>query len=426
MVEMVIAISLIVVAFVPLTSVFWSGFKLAGSSSHRTDAFSMSGREIESLHADPYTLVGFYDDQSATAWNGQAAVSLGSCSTTCAQPFAPLILPTGTAVVAGVTYSIARYIYWANAQGLSGGMTSTTFAQAYKATTVTVSWNDVAGRHSVEQDSVIYPGGQGAYSGPGGSSATTTTTVPVIAPGTPTLALAVPQPVSPLNQQQIDLTIGGPTTGGAVAAYFVQWSTASSFAAPAQSPQLPPTSTTYSAQGLASGTAYYLRIFASNAAGQSGYSLSVTATTASASVATTVAVATTVPSTTTTTLPCNLGGFTVTTGVTGKTYLDNKGVMTENLGLNLAVNGSCASVATVQAVLHGTTTADPGSPFTLAGPSGGGQWSVTIGSNGQSNWTVGIHDLSIVLGGRPTSVSAGLLICDWTPPGQRSSSSTVC
>ena len=437
--------SLIIVAVVPLTSVIWNGLKVAGASSHRTDAFSIASRETESLHADPYGLLGFYGDQSASPWKGNTTVLVGGCSMTCTPPFAPLVLPTGSSTVAGVTYSIARFLYWADAQGLNNGATSTTFSQAYKASTVTVSWADQAGVHTVEQDSIVYPGGLGLYAGPGGAApSTTSTTAPLLAPGTPTIALAATQPAPPQNQQEIDVTITAPVGGGAVAVYFVQWSTDSMFSAPSQSPQLPSTSTSYAAQGLAAATTYYLRTFASNVTGQSSYSAVVSLSTASVpSTTTTPASTTTVPaittttgvstttsssstSTTSTTLACNLGAFTITTSSTGKTYLDKSGNMTENVVLNLAVNGACLWAATVVSYLHGTATSDPGAPYALTGLPIGGQWSVTVGSSGQGNWSVGTHDLTVLLGGRTTSISHGLLICAWKPPGQRSALATVC
>jgi hypothetical protein len=100
--------------------------------------------------------------------------------------------------------------------------------------------------------------------------------------------------------------------------------------------------------------------------------------------------------------------------------------MTENLVLNVAITGPCSWVVSVRSVLHGTSTPDPGAPFALSGPAGGGQWSATVLSTGQANWSLGTHDMTIVVGATVTSVSHGLLVCAWTPPGQRSSSATVC
>jgi hypothetical protein len=99
--------------------------------------------------------------------------------------------------------------------------------------------------------------------------------------------------------------------------------------------------------------------------------------------------------------------------------------MSENFVLGLAV-GPCLWVVTVQSVLHGTSTADPSSPYLLSGPITGGQWSDTVAASGQAGWSVGIHDMTVVIGGTSSSVTHGLLVCGWTPPGQRSSSSTDC
>ncbi len=431
-IELLVAVSLIVVVMVPITSVFWTGLKTSAASSHRTDAFAIATRESEALHALPYKLAGFYSDQAAPAWKTNTTVVLGTCSTTCTTPFAPLILPAGTTTPTpghtGVTYTIARYIYWTDSQGVNNALTSTTFPQAYKGTTVTVTWTDPAGTHAVQQDSIIYPGGQGVYAGPGGGASTTTTSAPVAAPGTPILVVALTQPsaLPPLylNTSEIDLTITAPQLGGPVAYYTVQWSTDPLFPAPASSPQLPASSTSYAAQNLAPNTTWYFRAFAGNSAGQSAYSLPAIGVTATLPVLTT----TTVPGTTTTTAvpTCLLGGFSVTTSLSGKTYLDKQGNMTENVGLSLSVNGLCSLLATVVSVLHGTVTVDPGAPYLLVGLSTGGLWSSTIAASGQAGWTVGTHDMTVLLSGSATLVTHGLLVCAWTPPGQRSSSANAC
>jgi Tfp pilus assembly protein PilV len=428
MIELVISMTLIIIAIVPVTSVIWSGLRAASASMHRTDAFAIAARETESLHADPYALVGFYGDQLSSPWKNNTTVVVGSCSSTCPTPFAPLILPVGSAVLSGVTYSIARYVYWMDAVGLNNASTSTTFSQAYKATTVVVGWADPTGTRSVEQDSIVYPGGLGLYSGPGGSSpSTTSTTAALVAPDAPTLSISGSQPAAPQNQQEIDLNITAAAGGSPVTVYYVQWSTDSTFPAPSQSPQLPPTSTTYAAQGLAAATTYYLRIFAGNTSGQSPYSAVVSAATAAFTAATTTMPGTTIPATTTTTVACNLGAFTITTATTGKTYLaKTTGQMSENIVLNLAVNGACPWPVTVSSVLHGTTTADPGAPYVLAGPPTGGQWVATVVTIGQANWSVGTHDMTVLMTGTITPVSHGLLVCAYKPKGQRSPLSTAC
>jgi prepilin-type N-terminal cleavage/methylation domain-containing protein len=449
LVELLIALSVLTVTMVPMTRVFWSGLRTAASSSHRTDASAIAARETERMHADPYPLVGFYRDQVPADWKGASTVILGSCSTSCPIAFAPLIQPTAMSTPVpgntGITYSIARYVYWADTQGMNSLAVSTTFVQAYKAATVVVTWTDETGNHRIQQDSIIYPGGRGVYSGPGGSMATTTTTAPQYAPGTPGLVLAATAPLPPLDQQEIDVALNAPVSGGPVSGYELQWATDLLFMAPAQSPQLPPSSSSYALQGLAASTTYFVRAFASNNTGQSAFSAVVSATTAAMPVTTTLPATTlpattlpsttivappptttTVPTTTTTIAMCNLGAFTITTSTTGKTYLTKGGAMTENIALNLSVNGTCVWVVVASSVLHGTSTVDPNAPYVFVGAPIGGQWSATILSSGQTNWSVGIHDMSILLSGRATTVTHGLLICAWTPPGQRSSSANVC
>src|SRR5215472_15938598 len=101
LVEVLMAVTLLTVTMVPMTSVFWSGLRTTAASAHRTDAFAIATRETERLHADPYTSVGFYADQARAQWKAAPTVVLGPCSTTCTAPFAPLVQPAGTTTPPG-------------------------------------------------------------------------------------------------------------------------------------------------------------------------------------------------------------------------------------------------------------------------------------------------------------------------------------
>jgi prepilin-type N-terminal cleavage/methylation domain-containing protein len=431
LIEMMLALSLIALIIVPLTSVFWSSLRTESVSGARGNASAIASREIEGIHAVTYASIGFYSDQSfPSAWNtwvsshSYTTVTLGSCSTTCSSgSFTPLIQPTGTSTVAGITYSISRYIYWQTATGVNNGGTSTTFSSAYKGVTVTVSWTDKAGTHIVQQNSIEYPGGQGPYS----TASTTTTTAPLSPPGAPTLT-ATGTPTS----NEIDFTITAPTSGGQPSNYIVQYSTDPTFSTYAQSAPLPGTSTGYQVTTLAASTKYYFQIEATNSAGASPWSASVPpfVSTASSTTTTSTTVAatttTTVASTTTTTLACSLNGFTITTTRTGKTYETAQGNMSENVSLIVQVSGNCTGVVTVQSVLHGTTTADPSSPYPLSGPASGGQWSGTILSNGQSGWSVGTHDMTVYLNGVATTLVHSLLVCAHVGNGQQNNNPGTC
>jgi len=436
--EMMVAVLILAIVFTAFASVLTSGLRTADASTHRTEGFTIATREIEGMHAVPYNELGFYSDQGPSSWETDTTVILGSCSTACG--ITPLVEPTGTDTEAGITYSIDRYVYWLGATAVSppaaSSPSTTTDTQAYKGVTVTVTWTDRVGTHTVEQDSIIYPGGLGTYAGAGSGTTTTSTTVSVApgAPGTPTLWPTQPAPSPSSDGQEIDVSVPPATSGGTPQSYYLQYSTDPTFTTGIGQVDYPITpNTQVQVQGLAASTTYYFRAYATNAAGTSPYSGSLSATTpapattttTSASTSTTVAGSTTT-STTTTTLPCSVGSFTISTKTSGKTYLANKtGAMTENIGLSVNVTGSCSASITVAS--SGTNgAADPGSPYPLSGPSSGGQWSGTIASSGSTAWTLGTHTMTVYVNGSAISLSHGLLVCAYMPPGQRSPSPTSC
>src|SRR5690242_18105784 len=162
-IEMVVALVILAIVLAPLARVYWSSIRTAGAATHRTDGSSIASREIESMHAVPYAQVGFYADQPGyvSTFEGLTTVSLGSTSPT-SGPLVPQIDTQTTGITQGsVDYSVSRYIVWENADDAS-----TTYASAYKRLTVIVSWSDQAGAHTARQDSLLYPGGLGAYQAP--------------------------------------------------------------------------------------------------------------------------------------------------------------------------------------------------------------------------------------------------------------------
>lgn len=403
--EMMIAVLIIAVVFTPLASVFWSGLRTADASTHRTSGFSIASKEIEALHAVPYAQLGFYSDQTPAQWQYTTTVILGSCSTTCTPPFTPLVKPTATTVSEGLTYHIARYVYWDDAIAATPPADSTPSttvdSQAYKGVTVVVSWTDQVGSHSVQQDSIIYPGGQGTYQGPGSGTTTTTTAPPVSAPAAPAaVAPVAPQPAAApaTDGQEIDVTISPGTGGGTAQAFYLQYSTSSTFAVDqpvGEIDQPVMANTLVQVQGLAPQTAYYFRAYALNTVGQSPYSP--------------IQGPDTTPAATTTPSACTLGSFTISTVEAGKTYLSSDNTMSEDVGLSLNVSGGCSQPITVASIAPGGTP-DAGSQYTLTQSTAGGQWGTTIPSL-SSAWAVGTHNLTVYVGGTSQTVSDGLLVC---------------
>jgi hypothetical protein len=246
-----------------------------------------------------------------------------------------------------------------------------------------VTWTDAAGPHSVRQDSLLYPGGQGEYAGPKGvSSATTTSTTTALAPVSPVLAAGV-VPADPDGRTEIDLTWSQPGGGAPITGYTVEYSTDSSFPSDATNAisGLSASAASYPVTALSSSTTYYFRVTAI-AGGQTAVSNSVSATTLAQPVPT-----------------CVIGAITVT-GASSKsttgTILKKKGKkfeMSENLTLGFQTTGPCTDSYQVKAIAPDGTT-DQGSPYALIG-NGSGSYSGAVASNGQENWSVGLHAFTV-------------------------------
>lgn len=398
-IEMMVALTVMAVAMVAISGVFFTGLKAASASASRTAATALATRETEAIRAVPYNGIGFYDDQAGrvAAFEGSATISLGSVTPLTATL---RLVPTGTVAVGPVNYSVTRHVLWEGASG-----PSTTYPEAYRKTVVLITWTDSAGRpHEVRQDSIVYPGGLGAYSGPG-SVTTTTTTAATVAPTPPTIT-SVTAPAAPAGETRLDVVWTAPTGGGAVTSYIVQWSTNSSFSSgTASSPPQPPSAISYATSLLAPGTTYHFRVIAYA-------SPSLSSTSAPASGATR-----TPPSPP----PCTVNNLTLTgvgasanQGLSTKTYLQNgNSRLREALNLVVTYSGSCSTGFTVRGVNSGNVT-DPGSPYSMAGD-GSGTDTGTIAMS-TADWSVGVHRFTVLRGGTPVSpaVEKTFLFCSHT------------
>jgi prepilin-type N-terminal cleavage/methylation domain-containing protein len=411
-VELVIAMALLAIIAAPLATVFWSGLRTASAAAHRTDGASVASREIERMRAVPYAQVGFYADEpgySAT-FETFTTVTLGSVSPStgklvpqieplspdpsAAAGYAPDPDPANASpiVLGGIRYSVARSIVWINANDASS-----TFDKAYKRLTVVVTWTDQVGVHNVRQDSVLYPGGLGAYSGPMGGAATTTTTTGASAPLSPVLA-AITALASPADQTQVALSWSQPAGGTAPTSYSIEYSTNPSFPTGnfAIVGNLSPSILSYTVTSLTPDTTYYFEIIAYAGTTSSPPSNRQSLHTAP--------------------LPgpvCTLGGLSVvgaTSLSTTGSILQTNGKMSENLTLSRSTSGPCTDSYQVAAA-DPTNAADPGSPYPLTGS--GGSYNATIAALGSKSWAVGLHTFTVqdVSTNTTTSVVKTFKIC---------------
>jgi len=411
-VELTIAMGLLAIVAASMAGLFWAAIGVAGASAHRTDAASIASREIEAMRAVPYTSLGFYGDQtgypSGGKWvdpkDGQSydVVTLGASTGTTAGQIQPLTPDPNAAlnfkpdpmpenaqpiVQGGVQFSVQRYIVWANAQDASS-----TYVQAYKHTTVIVTWSDKVGAHSIRQDSIVYPGGQGKYNGAQGAPVTTTTSTTIaLTPNAPTL-----DSISAPAQFQLNVSWTPSAAGAQPTSFIVEWSTASNMASATTSSSLASNINSYPITGLAPSTTYYVALIAyvNSTASPPSNVLSMVTQSQSAS--------------------CVLGPLSVA-GATSKsttgTILQKNGHMSENLTLAWTTSGPCTDTYSVKAV-DSSNQADPGSAYALTS-SVGGNYSATVASANSKNWATGLHTFTVfdVTTGQPTVVVKTFKVC---------------
>lgn len=376
-IELCVALAVLAVVAAGMIPVFWTSLRTAAVANHRTAGAAIASREMEGMRSIPYASVGFYSDQLGYAadFEGHDTVLLGATA-----PVPALIEPQDATpeMQRGVAYTIQRKIVWIDADD-----GASTYADAYKQLTTIVTWTDAAGPHTVRQDSILYPGGQGQYAGPKGvSSATTTTTTVSLTPTTPVLAAAT-VPADPDGRTEVDLTWSQPAGGASVTSYTVEYSTSASFAAGATNAisGLPASATSHPVTALSSSTTYYFRVTAV-ASATSAVSNQLSATTLAQPVAT-----------------CVIGALTVTGASTLSTTGSilkkhgNKSEMPENLTLGFQTTGPCTDSYQVRAVSPSNTT-DPSSPYALTA-NGSGSYSGSVPSNGQQGWSVGLHSFTV-------------------------------
>jgi hypothetical protein len=228
----------------------------------------------------------------------------------------------------------------------------------------------------VRQDSLLYPGGLGQYTG--STTTVSTTTTAVLLPNAPVLN-AITGLADPAGETQIPLTWTEPTGGAAVTSYSIEYSTNSSFPPGNFSivSGLAPSITNYTVTSLSANTTYYFEVIA--------YAGALSAVSNTQSFATLPVAA---PG-------CQYGQLNVTgatTLSTTGTTLQNSGKVSENLSLSWTTTGTCPHSYAVHAV-DPNNLADVGSPYALT--ANAGSYTATVPSQGSKSWAQGLHTFTV-------------------------------
>jgi prepilin-type N-terminal cleavage/methylation domain-containing protein len=149
LVEMLVALVLMAIAFTALAGAFGGGLRAVAVQKARTRANDVATQGIEDLQRFDYNHLGLCAAPSGTAPTGLSdTVFLPNCTNPAYEQPCPLITGTVpnssyTCAMANIQYAVRRYVAWADS------------SHAVKRLAVFVDWTDAVGTHEVAQQSSL-------------------------------------------------------------------------------------------------------------------------------------------------------------------------------------------------------------------------------------------------------------------------------
>jgi type II secretory pathway pseudopilin PulG len=186
LIEVLVALSVVAILLLPLAAVFYTGATASADNREYGAAIGLADQALAEANGISYSSLGFYEDQFSAngspatpttpgvtcpysgtdpipGYNGQDPVDLG-CSPPGSQ--LPQVQAVDTSLkVGGTPFTLHTYVVWVAGSHPTTG--SVTYPDAYKQVYAVVSWQEGGHPVSAVQNVLVYPGGLGAYSGPG-------------------------------------------------------------------------------------------------------------------------------------------------------------------------------------------------------------------------------------------------------------------
>jgi prepilin-type N-terminal cleavage/methylation domain-containing protein len=360
LIELVTALSVLAVAIFGVATVFAASVRTGAATAHRTAGVSLASQADEHLRTVSYDQLGLTAGATSPACDPGREVVVTDPS---AVPAADAPVTTG-----GVAYTVARCVEWT-------ADSSSVSSEAYKQTTVLVSWTDETGPHTVRQESAVYPGGQG-----GGPTAPSCQGPPTTGPE-PTVSRAGP----------VGATVSWTTPSVSpvpIASWVIRYSTdgfATSQVFATVDAAGPGAANQVVLGGLASDTTYQFEVvsLATGGCGTGPPSPAAELVTGDEGGS-----------------GCTVGLVTATPALAGRDAGAST-VPAQSISVAVATNGGCGGLVAEYEPTSGST-----STVTL-GPAGGNAWQGTLPAAGPAEtWDLGPHPISIRRGAATVAVTS--------------------
>jgi prepilin-type N-terminal cleavage/methylation domain-containing protein len=371
LIELTVALTLIVIGVFSTAQVFMGNLRTANVAAHRTDAYTLAVRDIETMRAIPYAQLGF---SASVAGYSSTFVDGSTTYSTVTVPYSQTEPLPDPVTFRGMNFQLRRNIYWVDRNMASG--------TSYKKTTIFVDWTDQGGTHRVRQDAIIYPSGLGV------AASTTTTTTPAGMPNAAALTSA-----TVLNlPTSIDLNWTPGPSPPAVTSWKIQRSTDNFATAPSDLATVTGTVATYRASGLAPGTTYQFRVGALNGTTGPAWSNTVTAAIPAASGS-----------------ACQILSETITPSTVTRNYQTHQ--LQSTPAVSVATTGSCTAMS-----LRYQPAGSALQVTTLTPNAASTSWTASVVAS--VPWDLGNHVIAVWdnVANLEFSGSSGITVNEGTPP----------
>jgi prepilin-type N-terminal cleavage/methylation domain-containing protein len=375
--EIIIAILVLGIIMTAAAPAFYGLMRASAASDQRSVADGLAVQATEQIRSYPYYDVGYSTTPGYCNASGLTAVLLTYPS--------PMDTVATTSTVGGTKYTVQSCVYWQNA---SDGNIA-----AYKQLQVLVTWG--SGKYKYSQNSTLYPGAEGPYTGTDNNYApgqVTATTVPGI-PGAPvayqnSFTVAISSTIA-----QIDWS---PVSFSPAPQYVIEWWDASG-ARPTQPATVP---VGYGSSDGAGGLIGQVpNLSAAHTYDFDVVAVSSSQTKSAASNVVSVTTASPIPT------GCTVTGINVAyPGSPSSPVIDKNGVPVGWTSLTLTVSASNCTNLTVEYGIN-SSGGDPQAPLTTVPLVSGGSWT---GSVTQSTWSATTYGFVVYNNGTP-----------WTPTIQQ-------
>ncbi|MDW3221151.1 MAG: hypothetical protein R8F63_21300 [Acidimicrobiales bacterium] len=142
-VEMIVATMLLSVGILAVLVSMNTATTTTAVADNRSTGVRVASSEIEAMRAQPYDDVGISSGSRGfrRSFEGRPTVTSGGAR----------VEARASVVVDGITYDIRRDVTWAS---ITVG--ATRIPEGYKLVTITVTWDDSVGDHTIRQDTGLY------------------------------------------------------------------------------------------------------------------------------------------------------------------------------------------------------------------------------------------------------------------------------